>query len=386
MDKLKIALVYDRVNTPYGGAEKLLLALHEIFPQAPLYTSVYEPKLTPWAKVFEIRPSFLNKINWLKNKHQLIAFLMPLAFESFNFSEFDVVISVSSAEAKGIITKPETLHFCYLLTPPRYLYSHRDFFMRQSLIFNLPIIGWLAKKLLDYLTTWDQIAIHRPDVIVPISNLVKKRTKDYYNLTSQAPIYPSLAELSPSTSTQPKTNPDAPLLIVSRLVPYKNLDLAIPACQELDQPLQIVGQGEAEDYLKSLVTKPHLIKFLSNVSPTKLNQMYDDCLAVLMPGEEDFGIVALEALSHHKPVLINANSGASELIEDKKSGLLLKRLDLEGLKSSILEVKKYDFDPAIMSRCLRQHNTQAFKKQFKQAVLDALKESKRWKISLIFTL
>ncbi len=374
MHEPKIAFVYDRVNTPYGGAEKLLLALHDIFPKAPLYTSLYEPDLAPWAKVFTVKSSFLNKISWLRNRHQLVAFLMPMVFESFDFSDFDLVISISSAEAKGILTKPETKHLCYLLTPPRYLYSHRDFLTSQKIIFNLPIIGWVAKKLLDYLTRWDQIAIHRPDQIIPISKLIQKRVADYYHIKCDEPIYPCLAdEMTKSKNTAIKDG--APLLIVSRLVPYKNIDLAIRACQDLGIRLDIVGQGESEDYFKELVTKPNLIKFHKNLDQKELNRMYDECLAVLMPGEEDFGIVALEALAHSKPVLINAKSGASELIEDKKSGLHLKRLDLEGLKSSILEVKKYDFDPAIMSRCLRQHNEETFKKQFKQAILNALKES-----------
>lgn len=374
MTEPKIALVYDRVNTPYGGAEKLLLALHKIFPSAPLYTSVYDEQLAAWAKVFTVKTSWINRFGWLRNKHQYIAFLMPLAFENFNFSEFDLVISISSAEAKGIITKPETKHFCYLLTPPRYLYSHRDFIMANSVVFNLPIISWIAKKLLDYLTRWDQIAIHRPDKIIPISKLVQNRALEYYGIKCEEPIYPSLASSQHAITAKFKKE-NAPLLIVSRLVPYKNIDLAIRACQELDQPLNVVGQGESEEHFKELVTKPHLIKFYKNLNDEKLDQMYDECSAVLMPGEEDFGIVALEALAHGKPVLINSNSGASELIEDKKSGLLLKRLDLEGLKSAILEVKKYDFDPAIMSRCLKQHNEETFKKQFKQAVFNALKES-----------
>lgn len=374
MNKPKIALVYDRVNTPYGGAEKLLLALHEIFPEAPLYTSLYDEKLATWATVFDVKTSWLNKISWLKNKHQWIAFLMPLAFESFDFSKYDLVISIASAEAKGIITKPETKHLCYLLTPPRYLYSHRDFFIANSVVFNLPIIGWVGKKLLDYLTRWDQIAIRRPDIIVPISKLVQKRVEDFYGIKCEEPIYPSLASNQRSVTPNFKKE-NAPLLIVSRLVPYKNIDLAIRACQELDQPLDIVGRGESEDHFRELVNKPHLIRFYKNIDSKELDKMYDECLALLMPGEEDFGIVALEALAHSKPVLINHNSGASELIEDKKSGLHLKRLDLEGLKSAILEVKKYDFDPAIMSRCLKQHNEETFKKQFKQAVLNALKES-----------
>jgi hypothetical protein len=147
--KMKVALVYDRVNTPYGGAEKVLLSLHELFPAAPLYTSLYNPKKAHWANIFEVKASFLNSIPFLKNNHQLIAFLMPLAFESFDFSQYDLVISITSAEAKGVITKPQTTHLCYLLTPPRYLYSHKRFYLQKSRIFNLPIIRNISLALLD---------------------------------------------------------------------------------------------------------------------------------------------------------------------------------------------------------------------------------------------
>ncbi|NCN87420.1 MAG: glycosyltransferase family 4 protein [Candidatus Pacebacteria bacterium] len=378
-DNPKIAIVYDRVNTPYGGAEKLLLSINKLYPKAPLYTSLYNPKKAKWADVFEVRSSFLNKIPLLRNHHQLLAFLMPLAFESFDFSQFDLVISITSAEAKGIITRPETKHLSYLLTPPRYLYSHRQEYLEKSFILSLPIIKYFSNKLLDYLTRWDQIAIHRPDKIIPISNLVKDRAKEYYKLTTSQPIYPAIVEYSEEEDKQiikdEKENKNKPyLLMVTRLVPYKKIDLAIKACQELNQKLVIVGSGKEKDIFKNMIYKANLIDLAENVSEEDLENLYQNCQAVLMPGEEDFGIVALEALSHQKPVIINANSGAAELIEDKKTGLLLKSADLQDIKSRILEVEKYDFKPAIMSRCLSQHNTETFKKQFKKVVNNALKE------------
>ena len=378
-DNPKIAIVYDRVNTPYGGAEKLLLSINKLYPKAPLYTSLYNPKKAKWADVFEVRSSFLNKIPLLRNHHQLLAFLMPLAFESFDFSQFDLVISITSAEAKGIITRPETKHLSYLLTPPRYLYSHRQEYLEKSFILSLPIIKYFSNKLLDYLTRWDQIAIHRPDKIIPISNLVKDRAKEYYKLTTSQPIYPAIVEYSEEEDKQiikdEKENKNKPyLLMVTRLVPYKKIDLAIKACQELNQKLVIVGSGKEKDIFKNMIYKANLIDLAENVSEEDLENLYQNCQAVLMPGEEDFGIVALEALSHQKPVIINANSGAAELIEDKKTGLLLKSADLQDIKSRILEVEKYEFKPAIMSRCLSQHNTETFKKQFKKVVNNALKE------------
>ena len=187
----KIALVYDHVNTPYGGAEKVLLALNKAFPNAPLFTSVYHPR-AKWAKVFKIKTSFLQKIPFANSLHRFFAPLMPLAFESLNFSEYDIIISVTSATAKGIITKPNQIHICYMLTPTRYLHSHRTHYEKTHWPFKIPIISFISRKIFDYLAWWDQIASNRPDLIIPISNLVKKRVKKYYHSLSHDVIYPPI--------------------------------------------------------------------------------------------------------------------------------------------------------------------------------------------------
>jgi len=171
---MKVAIVYDRVNK-WGGAERVLLVLHKMFPDAPLYTSVYDEKSAPWAGVFpKIITSFLQYLPFAKNNHELLPFLMPLAFESFDFSGFDLVISVTSEAAKGIITKPETLHVCYCLTPTRYLWSHHDQYFKNT-IFKI-----LSKPFIVYLKKWDKIAAQRPDRMIAISTEVKNRIKKYY--------------------------------------------------------------------------------------------------------------------------------------------------------------------------------------------------------------
>ncbi len=161
---MKVALVYDRVNK-WGGAERVLLVLHELFPEAPLFTSLYQPENASWAKVFpKVIPSFLNKNPFWRDKHEYIAALMPIAFETFNFDEYDLVISVSSEAAKGIITKPSTLHICYCLTPTRYLWSMYDFYFRN------PVFKVISKPFVSYLRHWDKIAAQRPDIMVSISS------------------------------------------------------------------------------------------------------------------------------------------------------------------------------------------------------------------------
>ena len=132
---MKVALVYDRVNK-WGGAERVLLALHQLFPKAPLFTSVYNRSTAPWADVFDVKPSFLQKIPFAKSRHELFPHLMPHAFENFSFDEYDLVISVTSEAAKGIITKPRTKHICYCLTPTRYLWSGYDSYFPNNLYNN----------------------------------------------------------------------------------------------------------------------------------------------------------------------------------------------------------------------------------------------------------
>ena len=184
---MKVALVYDRLNK-WGGAERVLLALHKIFPDAPLYTSIYSPDSAPWAKVFDDRTSFLQKYKFTRNHNEMLALFMPLAFESFNFDEYDLVISVTSESANGIVTKPKTRHVCYCLTPTRYLWSGYDEYFRGKL---MRIISTPA---LLYLKRWDKLSSHRVDSYIAISTEVKRRIKDYYEKDSQIIFPPIMIE------------------------------------------------------------------------------------------------------------------------------------------------------------------------------------------------
>src|SRR5579859_4545398 len=170
---MKVALVYDRVNK-WGGAERVLLALHDLFPDAPLYTSVYNAQKASWADVFVVKTSFLQRIPFASSRHEYLALFMPLAFEQFNFEEYDLVISFTSESAKGIITKPNTKHVCYCLTPTRYLWSGFDEYFINKL-FKI-----IATPFVAYLKYWDTIASHRPDEYIAISREVQKRIQEFY--------------------------------------------------------------------------------------------------------------------------------------------------------------------------------------------------------------
>lgn len=295
---MKVAFVYDRVNT-WGGAERVLLALHKLWPNAPLYTAVYDKKRAPWADVFDVRSSFLGNL-----PHEYLPWITPMAFESFSFDEFDVVISVTSAEAKGIITKPKTLHVCYCLTPTRYLWSGKDVYEHSNglLSVGLRVLGPTLRR-------WDEVAASRPDQYIAISQRVKDRIQIYYQRDSDV-LYPPVSSF--------RTNPTdgAYFLVVSRLVSYKRVDVIVDAFNETGLPLIIIGDGMEKQTLKSRAKEN--ITFIDwHLTDEELASYYGSCRALIHAADEDFGIVAVEALSAGKPVISFRESAVSELIDDE---------------------------------------------------------------------
>ncbi|MBI2034996.1 MAG: glycosyltransferase family 4 protein [Candidatus Levybacteria bacterium] len=257
---MRIALVHDWLIR-LGGAERVLIALHDLFPDAPLYTSVYNPKTAPWANIFDVRTSFLQQFPYASSNHELYATLMPIAFESFSFDECDLVISVTSEAAKGIITKPGTVHICYCLTPTRYLWSAYEEYFKDK-IFRI-----LAAPIVSYLRKWDKSASHRPDAYIAISKEVQGRIKKYYERESTV-VYPPIMLDQISNIKNQKSNEKSYFLIVSRLVLYKRIDIAIQACNELKLPLKIVGTGSQEMRLRSIAGST--IEFLGNLTEEQL--------------------------------------------------------------------------------------------------------------------
>jgi hypothetical protein len=216
---MKVAIVYDRVNK-WGGAERVLLSLHKIFPNAPLYTSVYDKKKAPWANAFRVRTSFLQRIPFIKSHHELFPFLMPFAFASFSFKKYDLVISVTSEFAKGIRLPKKAVHICICLTPTRYLWSgYNEYFTNKDFRFlTLPLI-WILRK-------WDRYIASFPNSYIAISKEVSNRIKKYYGQESVV-VYPSIPRIPKAKKT--RLFEKGYFLVVSRLSPftsYKRVDLA----------------------------------------------------------------------------------------------------------------------------------------------------------------
>lgn len=356
---MEVALIYDRVNK-WGGAERVLLALHKLFPDAPLYTSVYNSKTAPWAKVFKIKTSFLQKLPFAIH-HELFAALMPIAFESFSFDKYDLVISVTSEAAKGIITKPKTKHICYCLTPTRYLWSaYHDYFRN-------PLLRFLSKPVVSYLRTWDKIASQRPDAYVAISKEVRSRIKKYYGRDSVV-VYPPIEITNhKSQNTKYKILGTNYFLIVSRLVPYKRIEIAISAFSKLKLPLKIIGVGSQEKYLKSISNDT--IEFLGNLTEDELVSYYRGCRALIFVGVEDFGLTVLEAQSFGKPVIAFRGGGALETIIEGKTGLFFNEQTVESLIKTIKQFDNITIDPNACGNQVRKFGFDNFKKQFMDEIL-----------------
>lgn len=320
---MKIALVYDRVNK-IGGAERVLMDLHRLYPDAPLYTLVHNPDTAPWSKNFKVIPTFFNQIKFFRKHHELLAPFAALAFETFDFSEFDIIISVTSAEAKSVITRPETLHLCYCLTPTRYLWSgereYRTAFPIKPL-FDLFIKS--AKRS-------DLIFANRPDAFISISKEVQKRISTYYQKKSDV-IYPAIDYEFFSQPHQHKKQDY--YLVVNRLVSYKKTAVVIEAFNQLNRPLKIIGTGSEEKNLKKMAGDN--IDFLGNVDDVKLRHLYAKAKAVICPQHEDFGLTPLEAAAAGTPALAFKGGGYLETIINNDTGLFFEDQTKEAIVSVV---------------------------------------------------
>ena len=309
---MKVALVYDRVNK-MGGAERVLMDLHRLYPDAPLYTLVHNEQTAIWSKNFKVIPTFFNKIKFFWNHHELLAPFAASAFETFDFREFDLVISVTSAEAKSVITKPETLHICYCLTPTRYLWSGNQSYREAFPI--KPLFDQFVKSA----RRSDLIFASRPDVYLAISQEIQNRISTYYQKKSDV-VYPAIDYEFFSQPHQHKKQDY--YLVVSRLVPYKKNDIVIEAFNQLNKPLKIVGTGSEETRLKKIARDN--IDFMGNVDDVKLRQLYAKAKAIICPQDEDFGLTPLEAAAAGTPALAYKSGGYLETIIDNDTGLFFE--------------------------------------------------------------
>jgi len=358
---MKIVFVHDYLNQ-YGGAERVLEVLCEIFSDAPIYTLLYDERMT--GSVFkdrEIHTSFLQKLPFARRHHRIFPLLMPLAVEQFDLSYFDVVLSVSASFAKGVITKPHTKHINYCLTPTRFLWddSHRYI---DELRYPWPI-NKLVPFFITYLRLWDKEAALRVDKFVGISNFVKTRIQKYYNCDAGI-IYPPVETQNYYISKEI----DDYFLMVGRLVPYKRFDLAVKVFSAMSKPLKIIGDGPERKRLQKMAGPS--VEFLGLLSDYKMPEIYSRAQAVIFPQEEDFGIVPLEAMASGRPVIAYRGGGALETIEEGKTGVFFDDQTEIALAQAVGQFYQTNWDP----HAIRTHALKFDKEVFKRRILDIIND------------
>lgn len=360
----KVAIVCDWL-TARGGAERVILAISDMFPQAPIYTGIFDKKKFPEFSERTVIPSFLQNMPLAKRKHFAYLPLMPYAFEQFDLSDFDIVISSSHSCAKGVITKPKTLHICYCHTPMRYAWeSCHEYFDQYGIP---PLLAGRAKKMLSDLRLWDRLASDRVDFFIANSGHVKERIKKFYRRDSTV-IYPPVETdfFTPSK----KKSPSAYFLGVGRLTPYKRFDLLIDVFNDLKLPLLIVGTGKEKKNLEKKAGR--FITFLGEIPDEALRETYRNARGLVFPQDEDFGITPLEAMSCGTPVIAFAAGGALETVIPGKTGLFFTEQTPESLKKSILEFEALKWNSENISHHSEQFGRSKFETSFKQFLEEKL--------------
>lgn len=324
---MRIAIIHDYLNQ-MGGAENVLLTLHDIFPEAPIYTSFYRSEAMPTAfRSLDIRTTFLQKLGPLTRypRHQMLLPLYPAAFERLDLQEFDVVLSNSSAWCKGVITREDARHICYCLSPMRFAWNTKEYLAGEQ-------IGWLPRKVLPTvlarMRAWDVATNTRVDDFVAISRAIAARIKNYYNREASI-IFPPVD----TSLFAPSDQVEDYFLIVSRLVPYKRVDLAIQAFNRLGLPLRIIGDGRDRARLEAMA-KPN-VRFLGYVADETRRRHLSRCKALVFPGEEDFGLVPVEVQASGRPVIAYAAGGALDTVVEGATGLFFSEQRVDALCETI---------------------------------------------------
>ena len=351
--KLKIAIVCDWL-TNFGGAEKVILALHRLFPQAPIYTSVYNKEKMIGFENAEIHTSYLQNFPWAQKKHQLYLPFYPKVFERFNLNDFDIVISSSHSCAKGIITKPETLHICYCHSPMRYAWEDSINYIDQYEI--NPIIKRIARSFIHKLRIWDRLSAERVDTFIANSATVQKRILKYYRKPSTI-IHPFVDTSGFKMNSKRKDY----FLAVGRLIPYKRFDLIIQAFNKLKLPLIIAGTGVAADKLKQMAGEN--IKFTGFINNSDLRGLYAEARALIFPQVEDFGITPLEAMAAGCPVIAYNAGGARETVIDHKTGIFFNEQTPESLAEAVTKFQKIKFNPGEIRLQAESFDIEVFNKK-----------------------
>lgn len=326
---MKVCFVHDWLVT-YRGGEKVLQSLGKIFPEAPIYTLFYDQK--------KMRQHFKEKqiitsesLKYAQVLRKMLLPLYPSIIESFNLNNYDVVISSSSAVAKGVIPKPGALHICYIHSPMRYIWDQKDQYF--SSLKKIPLVNLMIEHLLSNLRIWDTTSSNRVDYFIANSNFVAKRVKSYYRREAEV-IHPPV-NVEYFSDFQGKTLKKDYLLVAGAFVPYKRFDLAIAAAIKTNQPLIVAGFGPMEKKLKNQASGHKNIQFISSPDEKRWLSLLREAKALVFPGLEDFGMVPIEAMASGTPVIALKDGGALDYIVEGTTGVFFEEETADSLVKAI---------------------------------------------------
>jgi len=352
---LKIAIIHDFL-VQYGGAERVLEVLSEMFPDAPIYTLLYDKeKMGDRFVRQEIRTSYLQKFpKFLKKRYRwLLPFFMVVP-ETFDLREFDLVISSTGAWSKGIVTRLNTIHISYLHSPMRFVWDYNEKYLKEE-----RKRCFLTRIFLSYVRMWDKLASERPDYLISNSKYTQERIRKYYRRESTVIYPPAFAEASASKHADSRY-----FLIVSRLSPYKKVDLAVEAFNKLGLPLVIIGEGKQKKHLQKMAREN--IKILGFVDDQKLSEYYANARAFIFPADDDFGMTMVEAMGNGVPVIAYRKGGALEIIEEGRTGEFFDAQTPEVLADGVRRfiAKEKDYKSEDVTSRAKEFSKERFKEEF----------------------
>lgn len=365
---MRVALVHDHLMQK-GGAERVLEVLQSLWPHSPTFTLLYDKKTMDDAFGHrDIRTSFLQKLPFALSKYRWYLPLMPTATESYDLSEYDVVVSSTSAFSKGVVTANNAIHLCYCHTPTRYLWSDSVSYVEEL---SAPrAIKAFLPTMLSHLRVWDRLAADRVDHFIANSETVRKRIKKYYGRESEV-IHPPVDTDKFHISNGPKEY----FLVGGRLVAYKRYDLVVDAFTKLGLPLKVFGAGPAEADLRARAGSN--VTFVGRVSDEERVHLFENAIAFIHPHEEDFGITAVESMAAGRPVIAYRKGGAVETVIDGVTGVLFDEQSWEELADTVLRFDHTAFNPSTIKAHAQQFSVSAFRKRMHAAVTQAWRNHER---------
>ncbi|HEY5152493.1 MAG TPA: glycosyltransferase, partial [Candidatus Saccharimonadales bacterium] len=355
--------------TGIGGAERVVFELHKLYPDAPIYTSQYDPGKLSWFEDADIRTTWLQRLP--KSLKKFLPLLRAWTFGRLDLSEYDLVLSSSGAEAKGVHTGPNTLHICYCHSPTQYYWIRHDEYLDKP---GFPRgLNWLARLGLRLfvgpLKRWDRHAARQPDYLIANSTHTQAMIKRYYRCESTV-IAPPVETERFKLRGQPALRHG--FIVAGRQVPYKRFDLAIQACDELKVPLLVIGDGPDHRRLEKLAGRG--TTFLSNVNDTEIVGHFESALGFIMPNMDDFGIVAVEAMAAGTPVIAYNKGGALDYVVPGKTGLFFEKQTVKDLVKVLETAAAKSFDYQAIAEQAAQFSVAAFDKNMRSYIKDRLAE------------